>query len=168
VAYLEPLASWVCRPVRRTGGCAPREGIKRNRGGSAPLTSRCGAWPLQKLHLGFEAGVSPQTANLGMILFSSSVGVKDNPSSLLGKRGSWSDQSAYLRSGLSRLRAPASITPSSVKERRIAVIPHMKPMQVQLAGTPRKIVDYHLDECFDWVADLECGHQQHVRRNPMS
>jgi Protein of unknown function (DUF3565) len=42
----------------------------------------------------------------------------------------------------------------------------MKPMQVQLAGTPRKIVDYHLDECFDWVADLECGHQQHVRHNP--
>jgi hypothetical protein len=42
----------------------------------------------------------------------------------------------------------------------------MKPMQARLAGTPRKIVDYHLDECFDWVADLECGHQQHVRHNP--
>jgi hypothetical protein len=42
----------------------------------------------------------------------------------------------------------------------------MKPMQAQLAGTPRKIVDYHLDECFDWVADLECGHQLHVRHNP--
>ncbi|HXE34241.1 MAG TPA: DUF3565 domain-containing protein [Verrucomicrobiae bacterium] len=23
-----------------------------------------------------------------------------------------------------------------------------------------------LDECFDWIADLECGHQQHVRHNP--
>ena len=39
-------------------------------------------------------------------------------------------------------------------------------MRAQLTGTPRKIVDYHLDECLDWVADLECGHQQHVRHNP--
>jgi hypothetical protein len=39
-------------------------------------------------------------------------------------------------------------------------------MHALLAGTPRKIIDYHLDECFDWVADLECGHQQHVRHNP--
>jgi Protein of unknown function (DUF3565) len=42
----------------------------------------------------------------------------------------------------------------------------MKPMQAPAAGTPRKIVDFHLDERFDWVADLECGHQQHVRHNP--
>jgi hypothetical protein len=42
----------------------------------------------------------------------------------------------------------------------------MKPMQAQMAGTPRKIVDFHQDERFDWVADLECGHQQHVRHNP--
>jgi hypothetical protein len=40
-------------------------------------------------------------------------------------------------------------------------------MDVQMQpGTPSKIVDYHLDECFDWIADLECGHQQHVRHNP--
>jgi hypothetical protein len=30
----------------------------------------------------------------------------------------------------------------------------------------RKIVDYHLDEFHDWVAELECGHQQHVRHDP--
>jgi hypothetical protein len=33
-------------------------------------------------------------------------------------------------------------------------------------GTPKKIVDFHLDECSDWIAELECGHQQHVRHNP--
>ena len=36
----------------------------------------------------------------------------------------------------------------------------------QATGIPRKIVDFHLDERLDWVADLECGHQQHVRHNP--
>jgi hypothetical protein len=36
----------------------------------------------------------------------------------------------------------------------------------QLEGQPRKIVGFHLDERLDWVADLECGHQQYVRRNP--
>ncbi|ABA59147.1 conserved hypothetical protein [Nitrosococcus oceani ATCC 19707] len=30
----------------------------------------------------------------------------------------------------------------------------------------RKIVDYHQDEHGDWVADLECGHGQHVRHRP--
>jgi hypothetical protein len=29
-----------------------------------------------------------------------------------------------------------------------------------------KIVDFHLDENLDWVAELECGHEQHVRHNP--
>src|SRR5260370_17540471 len=38
--------------------------------------------------------------------------------------------------------------------------------QRQLDGTPRKIVGFHLDEYLDWVAELECGHQQHVRHNP--
>ena len=38
--------------------------------------------------------------------------------------------------------------------------------QRQLEGQPRKIVGFHLDEKLDWVADLECGHQQHVRHNP--
>ncbi|MCB1706545.1 MAG: DUF3565 domain-containing protein [Halioglobus sp.] len=30
----------------------------------------------------------------------------------------------------------------------------------------RRIVGYHKDEAGDWVADLECGHCQHVRHNP--
>ena len=30
----------------------------------------------------------------------------------------------------------------------------------------RKIVDFHQDDVGDWVADLECGHGQHVRHNP--
>jgi hypothetical protein len=38
--------------------------------------------------------------------------------------------------------------------------------QRQPQGQPRKIVAFHLDENLDWVAELECGHQQHVRHNP--
>jgi hypothetical protein len=30
----------------------------------------------------------------------------------------------------------------------------------------RKIVGYHQDENGDWVADLDCGHGQHVRHQP--
>lgn len=30
----------------------------------------------------------------------------------------------------------------------------------------RRIVGFHLDEENDWVAELECGHNQHVRHNP--
>ncbi len=30
----------------------------------------------------------------------------------------------------------------------------------------QKIVAFHLDEDGDWVADLACGHGQHVRHNP--
>jgi SAM-dependent methyltransferase len=30
----------------------------------------------------------------------------------------------------------------------------------------RKIIDYHQDEVQDWVADLECGHKQHLRHDP--
>jgi hypothetical protein len=30
----------------------------------------------------------------------------------------------------------------------------------------RKIVGFHTDEHDDWVADLECGHTQHVRHRP--
>ena len=39
-------------------------------------------------------------------------------------------------------------------------------MQAKTAGTLRKIVDFRLDEVLDWVAELECGHEQHVRHNP--
>jgi hypothetical protein len=42
----------------------------------------------------------------------------------------------------------------------------MEPLEIPAVGTARKIVGYHLDEHFDWVAELECGHQQHVRHNP--
>ena len=30
----------------------------------------------------------------------------------------------------------------------------------------RPIAGYHLDEESQWVAELECGHFQHVRHNP--
>ena len=30
----------------------------------------------------------------------------------------------------------------------------------------RRITGFHLDEDNDWVAELECGHVQHVRHNP--
>lgn len=30
----------------------------------------------------------------------------------------------------------------------------------------RRIVGFHLDEEHHWVADLECGHAQHVRHDP--
>jgi len=30
----------------------------------------------------------------------------------------------------------------------------------------RKINGFHLDDQGDWVADLECGHTQHIRHNP--
>ena len=28
------------------------------------------------------------------------------------------------------------------------------------------IINYHQDEANDWVAELECGHYQHIRHNP--
>lgn len=30
----------------------------------------------------------------------------------------------------------------------------------------RRILGFHQDEHGDWVADLECGHRQHVRHRP--
>jgi hypothetical protein len=30
----------------------------------------------------------------------------------------------------------------------------------------RRITGFHQDEQGDWVAELECGHSQHVRHNP--
>jgi len=30
----------------------------------------------------------------------------------------------------------------------------------------RKIIGYHRDEEGHWVAELDCGHGQHVRHNP--
>ena len=31
---------------------------------------------------------------------------------------------------------------------------------------PRRIVGFHQDDERHWVADLECGHSQHVRHDP--
>ena len=39
-------------------------------------------------------------------------------------------------------------------------------MDEKTAGISRKIVGFHLDERQDWVAELECGHQQHMRHDP--
>jgi hypothetical protein len=33
-------------------------------------------------------------------------------------------------------------------------------------GVERRIVGFHTDEEGHWVADLECGHAQHVRHDP--
>ena len=30
----------------------------------------------------------------------------------------------------------------------------------------RRIAGFHRDEAGDWVAELECGHNQHVRHQP--
>ncbi|MHB8743181.1 MAG: DUF3565 domain-containing protein [Sulfuricaulis sp.] len=30
----------------------------------------------------------------------------------------------------------------------------------------RKIIGFHQDEHRDWVADLDCGHTQHMRHHP--
>ena len=30
----------------------------------------------------------------------------------------------------------------------------------------KRITGFHQDEELDWVAQLECGHKQHVRHNP--
>ena len=33
-------------------------------------------------------------------------------------------------------------------------------------SVPRRITGYHQDDEGHWVAELECGHHQHVRPNP--
>lgn len=42
----------------------------------------------------------------------------------------------------------------------------MGPDDLMSAGVPRAIVGYHQDAEGDWVADLSCGHGQHVRHDP--
>jgi hypothetical protein len=34
------------------------------------------------------------------------------------------------------------------------------------AGKPQPIIGFHLDEEDHWVAELACGHGQHVRHDP--
>jgi hypothetical protein len=43
----------------------------------------------------------------------------------------------------------------------------MKPRPVTVAVMTHKIVTFHLDEHSDWVAQLECGHEQHVGHTPL-
>jgi hypothetical protein len=42
----------------------------------------------------------------------------------------------------------------------------MKQMRSVSTGTQRKIVGFHMDANRDWVAELDCGHQKHVRNDP--
>lgn len=37
---------------------------------------------------------------------------------------------------------------------------------MQRRGMQRRIVAFHQDEHQHWVAELECGHNQHVRHDP--
>ncbi|MCH9742720.1 MAG: DUF3565 domain-containing protein [Proteobacteria bacterium] len=38
--------------------------------------------------------------------------------------------------------------------------------QSTFPSVPQPIVGYHQDDEGDWVAELACGHNQHVRHNP--
>ena len=38
--------------------------------------------------------------------------------------------------------------------------------RLETRGVPRSIVGFHVDDVGDWVADLQCGHSQHVRHDP--
>jgi hypothetical protein len=40
------------------------------------------------------------------------------------------------------------------------------PNDQRARAVPRAIVGYHQDAESHWVADLECGHTQHVRHDP--
>jgi hypothetical protein len=45
------------------------------------------------------------------------------------------------------------------------VVTGVRPAQAT-RGIPRRIVGFHTDDEGYWVADLECGHGQHVRHDP--
>ena len=40
------------------------------------------------------------------------------------------------------------------------------PLSMATTTMQRKITGFHLDEEGHWVAELECGHNQHVRHDP--
>lgn len=40
------------------------------------------------------------------------------------------------------------------------------PIKTKGVKHQRKIVGFHTDEENHWVAELDCGHNQHVRHNP--
>jgi len=37
---------------------------------------------------------------------------------------------------------------------------------MSVRGVPRRIVRFYLDAAGEWVAELACGHTQHVRHDP--
>lgn len=41
-----------------------------------------------------------------------------------------------------------------------------KKYKVLAAMAKQKIINFYQDEHNDWVADLACGHRQHIRHNP--
>ena len=47
-----------------------------------------------------------------------------------------------------------------------SLVDHHTSRSTREATVQRKIVGFHQDEAQDWVADLACGHQQHVRHAP--
>jgi hypothetical protein len=42
----------------------------------------------------------------------------------------------------------------------------MRPAEPAGLVISSKIVDFHLDDGDEWVAELDCGHEQRVRHNP--
>ena len=42
----------------------------------------------------------------------------------------------------------------------------MRPDECAGVALARRIVGFHQDDESHWVADLECGHTQHVRHDP--
>jgi hypothetical protein len=35
-----------------------------------------------------------------------------------------------------------------------------------IRGVPTRVIGFHQDDEGHWVADLECGHSQHIRHDP--
>jgi hypothetical protein len=60
---------------------------------------------------------------------------------------------------------PFAIPPLPFPERR-SIIRIMRSSTNAGDAVPRRIIGYHRDEEHHWVAELECGHTQHVRHDP--
>ena len=83
---MEPLASWVCGPVRRTGGRAPREGIERNPLGSTLLALDAGLDLERNFAGNRDWAFRFDTAKPECIVCFASVQVKDNRKFLLARK----------------------------------------------------------------------------------
>ena len=88
---MEPLASWVCGPVRRTGGRAPREGIERNPSGSTLLALDAGLDLERNFAGNRDWAFHFETAKPECIVCFASVQVKDNRKFLLKRKGARKD-----------------------------------------------------------------------------